>query len=194
MSGWFKAIAVDFDGTLAEGDRPPDDDVLAAVGESRRAGRRVVLVTGRILEELRAVFPAVDDWFDAIVAENGAVLAVEGSARILAAPVEMELDGALVARGVPFRRGQVLLATRADHEVEIGEELRRLGLEAQLTRNRGELMVLPPGVTKDPAPTARSRSSVCRITAPSGSATARTTTRCCGPASSAWPWRTRCRP
>lgn len=148
MTGWFRAVAVDFDGTLVQGDHPPADDVLAAVGECRRQRRRVVLVTGRILEELYAVFPTADDWFDGIVAENGAVLSTDGSVRVLAAPVEVELDAALIERGVPFRRGQVLLATQAAHEAETTAELRRLGLECQLIRNRAELMVLPPGLSK----------------------------------------------
>lgn len=76
------------------------------------------------------------------------MLAFGLSTRVLAAPVELELDGALVSRGVPFRRGQVLLATHTVHEGEVTEELRRLGLECQLVRNRGELMVLPPGISK----------------------------------------------
>jgi hypothetical protein len=145
--GYFRAIAVDYDGTLSETEQP-SEDVLTAVAEVRASGRKVVLVTGRILAELRELFPAVDEWFDAIVAENGAVLSIEGATRVLAPPVEFELDEALVERGVPFRRGQVLLAARAAHETEIQSEIRRLGLENQLTRNRGELMVLPPGISK----------------------------------------------
>lgn len=148
MTGWFRAVAVDFDGTLVQGDHPPCAEVLAAVGECRRRGQRVVLVTGRILEELRAVFPGVDHGFDAIVGENGAVLASHGAVRVLAAPVEVELDAALLERGIPFRRGQVLLATQAAHEAAVTRELRQLGLECQLIRNRAELMVLPPGVSK----------------------------------------------
>jgi len=148
MRPWFRAIALDYDGTLVHGDRAPGDDVLGAVADCRRHGQRAVLVTGRILEELRGVFPAVDEWFDAIVAENGAVLALGRSVRVLAAPVEVELDEALIERAVPFRRGQVLLATQVAHEGVLTEELRRLGLESQLVRNRAELMVLPPGVSK----------------------------------------------
>lgn len=147
MRGGLRAIALDFDGTIAEADHP-DEAALRAVGECRGAGLKALLVTGRILEELRSVFPAVEECFDAIVAENGAVLAQEGTTRLLAAPVELELDEALVACGVPFRRGQVLLATRAAHEAAVTAELRRLALECALMRNRAELMVLPPGISK----------------------------------------------
>lgn len=74
---FFHAVAIDYDGTLTERPRP-DADVLAAIREVRETGRACVLVTGRILAELRADFPEVDRHFDAVVAENGAVLARAG--------------------------------------------------------------------------------------------------------------------
>ncbi len=148
MNAAYRAVAIDYDGTLTgAGDRPADA-ALVAVEAARCKGLRIILVTGRILEELRSVFPSVDGWFDAIVAENGAVLSVEGATRMLAAPVEFELDETLLAYGVPFRRGQVLLATQAEHENRVTDAIRHLGLECQLTRNRSELMVLPPGISK----------------------------------------------
>lgn len=62
---YFRAVAVDFDGTLAEGHVAPDaPDALAALGEARARGVRVILVTGRIMNELRTVFPDVDDRVD----------------------------------------------------------------------------------------------------------------------------------
>jgi hydroxymethylpyrimidine pyrophosphatase-like HAD family hydrolase len=144
---YFRAVAVDYDGTLTTSGRP-SGDVLAAIAETRADGRRVVLVTGRILAELRSVFPGVDDHFDAIVGEDGAVAARAGHDRLLAAPVPGELDAALAARGVRFRRGEVLLACDLADEPAVLEAVRELGLECQLTSNRSALMVLPAGVTK----------------------------------------------
>ena len=67
----YQALACDYDGTIAEGGvvAPATRDALARL---RASGRRVVLVTGRRLDNLEHVCP---DWsmFDAIVAENGAV-------------------------------------------------------------------------------------------------------------------------
>lgn len=144
----FHAVAVDYDGTLTESQRP-HDHVLVAVDAVRAAGRTCVLVTGRILDELRAAFPEVDRHFDAIVAENGAVLSRGGATvRVLADPVSETLDAALRARGVPVRRGQVLLATDTSYGDVVNGEIGRLGLDAQIVRNRGALMVLPAGVTK----------------------------------------------
>ena len=148
MDAAYRAVAIDYDGTLTGTADRPADAALTAIEAARSTGLRIILVTGRILEELRSVFPSVDRWFDAIVAENGAVLSIEGATRILAAPVEFELDEALVAHAVPFRRGQVLLAAEAVHESAVANAIRTLGLECQLTRNRSELMVLPPGISK----------------------------------------------
>lgn len=147
LSGYFRAVAIDYDGTLTQGERP-SEALLEAVARARQAGLRVILVTGRILAELRQVFPEVADHFDVLVGENGAVLEREGVSRALTAPVAVALDEPLVRRGIPFRRGQVLLACDGEHDVALLEELRRLGLDCQLARNRDQLMVVPPGVTK----------------------------------------------
>jgi hydroxymethylpyrimidine pyrophosphatase-like HAD family hydrolase len=143
---YFHAVAIDYDGTLTSG--RPSPDVLAAVADRRADGLRVVLVTGRILAELRSVFPGVDDHFDAIVGENGAVAARAGRDRLLAAPVPGELDAVLSAHGVRFQRGEVLLACDRADEPTVLEAVRALGLECQLISNRNALMVLPAGVSK----------------------------------------------
>jgi len=143
---YFRAVAVDFDGTLAEGEVAPD--TLAALGEARARGVRVILVTGRIMSELRAVFPELDDWVDAVVAENGAVLVSPAGVRALAAPVDRAVSAALSARGVAHRSGQVLVACAAADELVALDAVRGFGLDYGLVRNRGELMILPAGVTK----------------------------------------------
>ena len=146
VSVW-QAVAIDYDGTLTQR-RRPEPDVLAAVREARADGHAMVLVTGRILSELRADFPEVDGEFDAIVAENGAVLADGEGTRDLAVPVEPELGRALAHRDVVLRQGRVLLACDAAHASAALEEVGRLGLDCQLVRNRAALMILPAGVTK----------------------------------------------
>ena len=143
---YFRAVATDFDGTLAEG--MIASDTLAALAEARARGIRVILVTGRIMSELRAVFPEVDDCVDAVVAENGALVVTSVGVRLLAAPIGRAVSAALAARGVAHRSGQVLVACAAADEPAVSEVIRELGLDCQLVRNRGELMILPAGVTK----------------------------------------------
>lgn len=143
----FRAVALDYDGTLTTGARP-DDDVLAALAEVRAAGLQVVLVTGRILAELRHVFADVDDHVDVIVAENGTVVFGPMGHRRLVAPVPPVLEDALTRRGVPVRGGEVLLACDAVHGGIVFEEIRRLGLDCQVLYNRSALMVVPTGTSK----------------------------------------------
>jgi len=144
--GYFRAVAVDYDGTLADGAVAPD--TLTAVAEARTRGIRVILVTGRIVNELRAVFTHVEDHVDALVAENGAVLVTSVGVRRLAAPIDRGVSLGLSARGVVHRSGQVLIACDAADELAALEVIRGLGLDCRLVRNRGELMILPAGVTK----------------------------------------------
>lgn len=144
---YFHALALDYDGTLTDSGRP-DQALLDSLREQRDSGRKLLLVTGRILAELRHEFFDMEDWFDIIVAENGAVLRRGNISRTLAPPVSQALDKALRQRGVPFRRGQVLLAFDGQYDNIVFEELKRLGLDSQVIRNRAASMLLPAGVTK----------------------------------------------
>ena len=114
----------------------------------RSDGLAAVLVTGRILTELDETYPEVAQHFDAVVAENGAVLAVEGDVRNLNPPVEPVLGSALTERRVPFRSGRVLLAGDAAHAPAVLDAVGSLGLDCQIVRDRGALMVVPAGVSK----------------------------------------------
>lgn len=140
-------MALDFDGTLTDAGRP-DREALDALALLRAAGIATVLVTGRILGELEAVFPDVAEHFDALVAENGVVVAARAGTRRLGPPIHPALAGALAARGVAARAGLGILACAASDEHVVLEEVHRLGLEVQLVHNRGELMVLPSGLNK----------------------------------------------
>ncbi|MCL4192012.1 MAG: HAD-IIB family hydrolase [Thermoguttaceae bacterium] len=68
----YLALASDYDGTLATHGTLPES-TLDAVDQLRRSGRKFLLVTGRRLEELLEVFPAVKVC-DMVVVENGALL------------------------------------------------------------------------------------------------------------------------
>jgi hydroxymethylpyrimidine pyrophosphatase-like HAD family hydrolase len=145
----YQALACDYDGTIAErGVVTPA--TRAALERLRSSGRRVVLVTGRILEDLARVCP---DWsiFDAIVAENGAVYLRPPARepRLLGAPPPDALVERLRADGVtPLVRGAVILATSQPFEVAVMDAIRVLGLELHVIFNKGAVMVLPSGINK----------------------------------------------
>jgi len=68
----YLALAADYDGTLAR-DGHVSKDTLAALERLRATGRRLILVTGRLLGEVLALFPE-QEHFEWVVAENGALL------------------------------------------------------------------------------------------------------------------------
>jgi hypothetical protein len=89
--------------------------------------------------------------FDAIVAENGALLyGPKEDRRVgLAPPPPAAFVSALHARGVvPLEVGDVIVATRTPYEAAVIETIRQLGLDLQVIFNKGAVMVLPAGVTK----------------------------------------------
>ena len=105
-------LACDYDGTIAEAGRC-SPEMARALARVRESGRKVLLVTGRMLPDLRSVCPDVDRMVDAIVAENGALLYFPETreARTLGDPPESALAEELRRRGVPFDLGSSIVAT-----------------------------------------------------------------------------------
>jgi len=145
---WYHVIACDYDGTLATDGRIAPE-TFAALGRVRNAGRRVVLITGRRLDDLLQVCPELD-FFDWVVAENGAVLYEPRAKRVddLAAPPPAAFLAALERAGVPFSAGRVIVATEVPHETAVLRAIHDLGLELQIIFNRESVMVLPAAVSK----------------------------------------------
>lgn len=143
---YFRAVALDLDGTLAEDDHLAES-AMAAIKASR-CELRMILVTGRILDDLEAAFPGLGSEFDAVVTENGAVLHTRSGVRRMASPVEPAVGHALADRGVTTRSGQVLLALAGDDAATAADVITGLGLDHQVVHNRGAAMILPAGVTK----------------------------------------------
>lgn len=145
----FKALAIDYDDTLAL-DSTVAPATLSALERLRASGRRLFLVTGRELEDLKRVFPGCAV-FDAVVAENGGVLYYpsSGKIRLLHKPPPQNFVDELRSRGItPLSLGQVIVATREPNEGPVLEVIKRLGLELKIVFNKGAVMVLPSGVNK----------------------------------------------
>lgn len=145
----FLALATDYDGTLAHDGRVSSSTV-SALQRLRDSGRKLLLVSGRLLDDLLRVFPQ-HDLFDRIVAENGAVLFCPQSreSRVLAEAVPDGFVEALRARGVTdVSSGASIVATWHPHECTVLETLRDLNLDRQIIFNKGAVMILPTGVNK----------------------------------------------
>ena len=145
----YVALACDYDGTIAEDGKVPDR-VVDAIERLKASGRRVILVTGRELEDLQKVFEHLDV-FDRVVAENGALVLDPRTrdVRTLAEPPPPAFVDALHERNVgPLSEGHVIVATWEPHEETVLETIKDLGLELQVIFNKGAVMVLPPLVNK----------------------------------------------
>jgi hydroxymethylpyrimidine pyrophosphatase-like HAD family hydrolase len=145
----YHALACDYDGTIAFHGRVPPE-VVAGLERVRKSGRRLLLVTGRQVDDLLSVCPDVGI-FDRVVAENGAVLFDPATRQhtVLAEAPPVALDRRLAARGVtPLARGRVIVATWEPHEKTVLDTIREMGLELQVIFNKGAVMVLPSGVNK----------------------------------------------
>lgn len=139
-----RALAVDYDRTLTDESLVPAPAALDALAALRRAGKRVVVVSGRDLAFLERELGHVTD---AIVAENGCILVHAGQRRTLG-PAHDGIHDALVATGVPLERGEILASADVEHEALLQAALEKAGLRADLIRNRDRVMVLPSGVDK----------------------------------------------
>jgi HAD superfamily hydrolase (TIGR01484 family) len=145
----YQVLAADYDGTLAEDGLVPDSTVekLKALKES---GRRLVLVSGRRLEPLLELFPALS-LFEYVVAENGALLYSPQTEEeeLLSNVSTDELFEQMRIRGVnPIEKGRTIVATWTPFESIALETIRDLGLEMQIIFNKDAVMVLPSGCNK----------------------------------------------
>lgn len=146
---YFLALATDYDGTLAHGG-VVSAEAVAALHRLKETGRRLILVTGRELDDLRRVCRHVDV-FDRVVAENGALLLdpATGAERLLAEPPpELFVERLRARRVEPLSVGRVIVATWEPEEKTVLDVIRELGLELQIIFNKGAVMVLPAGVNK----------------------------------------------
>ncbi len=165
----YQALATDYDGTLAT-DGQVEAATLSALEQWRETGRKLILITGRRLDDLQKVFSHLE-LFDWVVAENGPVLYQPSSQqeRLLAdRPSEEFLrvlsDRIYHAENLPeqslsqeFARlrddsllsvGRVIVATWEPHGETAIAAIQDLGMDLQVIRNKGAVMILPLGVDK----------------------------------------------
>ena len=143
-----RALATDFDGTLAH-----NGTVKATTREAleklKCAGFKLILVTGREVNDLVSIFPEITR-FDVAVMENGAVLfhPESGKVEALAASPPPGFIARLHELGLPLQIGKCIVATWEPHETEVLHAIKDFGLELQVVFNKGAVMILPTGVNK----------------------------------------------
>jgi hydroxymethylpyrimidine pyrophosphatase-like HAD family hydrolase len=143
------ALACDYDGTLAF-DGQVSEATLSALKRINASGRKLLLVTGRELPDLREVFHDLD-LFDRAVVENGALLYHPATREqtLLAVPPPQVFVNLLRERQVhPLSVGQGIVATLRTQAPIVAEAIRELGIGWRLIFNKESLMVLPETVNK----------------------------------------------
>ncbi|HET7057353.1 MAG TPA: HAD-IIB family hydrolase, partial [Nitrospiraceae bacterium] len=134
----YLALAADYDGTLATDGRV-DAETVAALEQLIASGRKLILVTGRQLDELLEIFPQIS-LCERVVAENGALLYRPATRehKLLGLPPPDLFVDALRARHVsPLAVGHSIVATVHPEETTVLEVIRDLGLELQVIFNKG---------------------------------------------------------
>lgn len=144
----YRALATDYDGTIAHDGRV-DDQTVEALRRLRARNIHLIMVTGRELTDLFNTFDYVEA-FDRIVAENGAVLynPATKDIEVLAPSPPGPFLEVLNRQKIPISVGHSIVATVEPHEHAVLAAIRDLGLEWHVIFNKGSVMALPADVTK----------------------------------------------
>jgi len=146
---YFMALATDYDGTLAH-DGLVAASTVKALEKLKKSGRKLILVTGRELPNLKEVFPELS-LFDKVVAENGALIYTPASEeeRAISPAPSADLIDRLKRRGVkPLSVGRSIVATWEPHQATVLDVIKKLGLDLEIIFNKGAVMILPSGINK----------------------------------------------
>jgi len=142
-------LATDYDGTLATNGKV-SAATLEALKQFQKSGRKLILVTGRQLEDICQVFPEVS-LFDCVIVENGAVLyypKTREEVLLGSLPPDTFIEALRSHNVDPLSVGKVIVATWEPNELHVLEVIRELGLDLQVIFNKGAVMILPAGVNK----------------------------------------------
>jgi len=145
----YQIAAFDYDGTIAHHGKVTEE-VIEALKQVKASKRKIILVTGRELDELKSIFPE-HNIFDRIVAENGALIynpATLEERLIGEKPPESFIQDLKKHNVSPLSVGRVIVATWEPHQNVVLEAIKKSGIERQVIFNKGAVMVLPAGINK----------------------------------------------
>ena len=145
----YQVVALDYDGTIAHHGRVSEETV-ESLRQLKASKRKIILVTGRELDELKSIFPE-HLLFDRIVAENGALIynpATLEEKLLGEKPPESFINDLKKQNVSPLSVGRVIVATWEPHQNTVLEAIKRSGIERQVIFNKGAVMILPAGINK----------------------------------------------
>lgn len=141
------AIALDYDRTITDENLQISEAALEAIRGIRRR-MKIVLVSGRHLDFLKAM----NDKYriaDAVVAENGAVIYLNGGKHILGAENGKKIKAAFQDQQGMFIR-EVIVATTTEYLDNVRRTIQQKNLSGivDIEINRTDVMIMPKGVNK----------------------------------------------
>ncbi|HYM01276.1 MAG TPA: HAD family hydrolase [Blastocatellia bacterium] len=144
----FRMLACDYDRTIA------DDGVVSSSTSEwllrlKEEGWKLALVTGRELDDLKAICDPLD-FFDIAVVENGAVIYLphnRAESYLGDSPPPL-LFQELEKSGIRFSSGRIIVSASSQSADRIFEIVRKLHLTLNVILNRDSVMILPEGVNK----------------------------------------------
>jgi HAD superfamily hydrolase (TIGR01484 family) len=145
----YQVVALDYDGTIAHHGRV-NEATVEILKQLKASKRKIILVTGRELDELKSLFPE-HLLFDRIVAENGALIynpATLEEKLLGERPPESFINDLKLQNVSPLSVGRVIVATWEPHQNKVLEAIKKSGIERQVIFNKGAVMVLPAGINK----------------------------------------------
>jgi hydroxymethylpyrimidine pyrophosphatase-like HAD family hydrolase len=143
------ALACDYDGTIAH-DGAVDEPTVRALERLRASSRQIILVTGREVSDLCRILPCIR-LFDRVVAENGGLIytpETHEQRELTKPPPERFVSRLRELRVHPLVVGYTIVATLSANEDKVSQAIKELGLQVRITHNKGNIMILPTGVTK----------------------------------------------
>lgn len=145
-----EAVALDYDGTIADHGRM-DAATEAALRSLRKAGFRLILVSGRRLGNIRQACNALD-LFDAVILENGAIsfCPATGAENLIAPPINQRFLAELLCElpGEPLFVGRSMVATAAQNAGCVEVMISLGGYDLDVIACGRRVLILPKGVNK----------------------------------------------
>jgi phosphoglycolate phosphatase (TIGR01487 family) len=135
-------LAIDFDGTMKGPGSHVSKRLIRRLVALRRSGTKLVLVTGRCIPELEQLIDI--SLFDAVVAENGTIVLIDGKKELLAPKSWAPLRARLSKH---FERGCEEVVISLDREEE-ARATRIVNGAAKIELNKNRIMIMPKGLDK----------------------------------------------
>jgi hydroxymethylpyrimidine pyrophosphatase-like HAD family hydrolase len=141
-------LVTDYDRTLTDADLNAYEPALRVLKLLQERGRaKVIVATGRGMPFVNEMRESLS-FAEAVVAENGAVVWLPRSGKVMVLGDGSRAKAALRASRLPFEEGEVIVSVKKGLEGKVRNVIRKARLGVELQYNQDSIMLLPRGVDK----------------------------------------------